>query len=281
MTEPGRHQVRPFPRHRIPTLDTLDLGRRKHHVPVLLEVDVTAARARLREHRRRTGERVAFTGWVVACVARAVQEHPHVHAMRQGDRKLVVFADVDVAVVVEREVAGGIADGTLPMPRVVRDANRKPAAAISAEIRAAQTQSLAAGDVELGSGRPAWQTALFLHLPRWLRRLLVWRRLERDPFFARRAMGTVAVTGVSRVSRTSSGQAWAVPLGIQPLVVALGGLARKPAVAGGAAADGELAIREFLSLTVLFDHDVTDGAPVSRFLDRLVELLERGAGLDA
>jgi pyruvate/2-oxoglutarate dehydrogenase complex dihydrolipoamide acyltransferase (E2) component len=39
-------------------------------------------------------------------------------------------------------------------------------------------------------------------------------------------------------------------------------------------------IREYLSMTVLFDHDVVDGAPVARFVQRLKELLETCYGLD-
>jgi hypothetical protein len=34
-----------------------------------------------------------------------------------------------------------------------------------------------------------------------------------------------------------------------------------------------------LSLTVVFDHDVVDGAPAARFVKRLVELIESGYGL--
>jgi pyruvate/2-oxoglutarate dehydrogenase complex dihydrolipoamide acyltransferase (E2) component len=34
-----------------------------------------------------------------------------------------------------------------------------------------------------------------------------------------------------------------------------------------------------LSLTVVFDHDVVDGAPAARFVQRLVELIEGGYGL--
>ncbi len=40
------------------------------------------------------------------------------------------------------------------------------------------------------------------------------------------------------------------------------------------------ASREILNLTVLFDHDVVDGAPATRFTHRLVELIESGFGLD-
>ena len=59
------------------------------------------------------------------------------------------------------------------------------------------------------------------------------------------------------------------------LSFALGSIARKPGVVGE-----EIRIREYLSMTVLFDHDVTDGAPVVRFIQRLKELLEKSYGLN-
>ncbi|MFN2167693.1 MAG: 2-oxo acid dehydrogenase subunit E2, partial [Anaerolineae bacterium] len=39
--------------------------------------------------------------------------------------------------------------------------------------------------------------------------------------------------------------------------------------------------REFLSLTMSFDHDIVDGAPAARFARRFTELLEQGWGLEA
>jgi pyruvate/2-oxoglutarate dehydrogenase complex dihydrolipoamide acyltransferase (E2) component len=38
--------------------------------------------------------------------------------------------------------------------------------------------------------------------------------------------------------------------------------------------------RQILHLTLVFDHDVIDGAPAARFTKRLVELIESGYGLD-
>jgi pyruvate/2-oxoglutarate dehydrogenase complex dihydrolipoamide acyltransferase (E2) component len=35
-----------------------------------------------------------------------------------------------------------------------------------------------------------------------------------------------------------------------------------------------------LNLTIIFDHDVIDGAPAARFARRLVELIESGYGLE-
>jgi len=57
--------------------------------------------------------------------------------------------------------------------------------------------------------------------------------------------------------------------------VALGGIVEKPGVV-----DGCIAIREYLDLTLLFDHDVIDGAPAARFTARFQELIESAYGLD-
>jgi pyruvate/2-oxoglutarate dehydrogenase complex dihydrolipoamide acyltransferase (E2) component len=55
----------------------------------------------------------------------------------------------------------------------------------------------------------------------------------------------------------------------------VGGTARTPAYV-----DDKIEPRDFLSLTIIFDHDVIDGAPAARFTRRLVELIEAGYGLD-
>jgi pyruvate/2-oxoglutarate dehydrogenase complex dihydrolipoamide acyltransferase (E2) component len=56
--------------------------------------------------------------------------------------------------------------------------------------------------------------------------------------------------------------------------VTIGGISRKPRLV-----DGELTTREFLDLTVTFDHDVVDGAPAARFVQRVGDLVENAHGL--
>jgi pyruvate/2-oxoglutarate dehydrogenase complex dihydrolipoamide acyltransferase (E2) component len=58
------------------------------------------------------------------------------------------------------------------------------------------------------------------------------------------------------------------------LSVVVGGLADKPALV-----DGQPAVRQFLSVTVSFDHALVDGAPAARFIRRIKELVESGSGL--
>lgn len=76
------------------------------------------------------------------------------------------------------------------------------------------------------------------------------------------------VTSVPVASR-SGGGGWGIPIAIHPLVVEIGAVGRRPVLA-----DDRVEPREFVSITVLFDHEVVDGVPVARFLRRLIQLME-------
>ncbi len=54
----------------------------------------------------------------------------------------------------------------------------------------------------------------------------------------------------------------------------VGGIGEKPGIV-----DGHIAIRDYLSLTISFDHAVINGAPAARFTERLKELIESAYGL--
>jgi pyruvate/2-oxoglutarate dehydrogenase complex dihydrolipoamide acyltransferase (E2) component len=86
-------------------------------------------------------------------------------------------------------------------------------------------------------------------------------------------MGTVSVTSLSMFG--GSGMSWGIPIGIHPLLIAVGGIAKRPGVL-----DERIVIREYVGMTVMFDHDVTDSAPVERFIGYLRELMADGYGLE-
>ena len=69
------------------------------------------------------------------------------------------------------------------------------------------------------------------------------------------------------------GGGWGLGSPAHTLSILAGGIAQKPV-----AVDGRIEIRELLSLTLSFDHDVIDGAPAARFTQRLKELVEGGLG---
>ena len=147
---------------------------------------------------------------------------------------------------------------------IVRAANRKTLQEIHAEIRNAQAASLA-------TPRELADMRLAKLLPSWLRRVLL-SAVSRRPTVWKKHGGTVAVTAVGMFGKDTSG--WGIPLTLNTLDVTIGGIATKPAVV-----DGQIAIREMLSLTVSVDHDVVDGAPVARFAARLKQLIETAYSL--
>jgi hypothetical protein len=264
----GPYKAVPFRLERNATLDSLRWAKRRLQVPILLEIDVTSARETIREFRNRTGKGLSFTAWVVSCVARAAAEHPRVHAVRRGGGSLIIFGEVDVAVLVERAVGGDSEQETLPMPVVVRKANEKSPAEIHEEIRRAQNAELSPGSASIEGTASPWVRSMFFRLPWWLRDAVFWRWLLRNPMWIKRTMGTVVVTSAGMAA--PGVLSWGVPLSIHPLAVGVGGITQRSSAGGKA---------EVLALTVVFDHAVIDGAPVGRFVRRLHELLTRAESL--
>ena len=272
MPEPrlvGPFQTVPFLPERNATLDSLRWAKKRLQIPVLLEVDVTAARDAIREFRKRTGKGLSFTAWVVSCVARAAAEHPRVHAVRRGRKRIILFEDVDVAVLAERAVSGASGQETLPMPFVVRKANEKDPSEIHEEIRRAQDAAVSPGSSAIDGGPAPWVQSLFFRLPGWVRDLVFWRWLLRNPMRIKQTMGTVVVSSAGMA--TPGVLSWGIALSLHPLAVGVGGITRRRWEGGQT---------EVLALTVLFDHAVVDGAPVGRFVHRLHELLTRAGGLE-
>lgn len=232
------------------TSDWLELAQSQHSMHALLEVDVTEARAAIRQRRARSGRPLSFNAYVVACFARAIAADPRVGAVRHGRRKLLVFDAVDVAMPVESDVE----DEAIPVPHLVRGAERKSLERISAEISAG-----AAGPVPYAASRRCM--GLWVRLPGRLRRLLL-RIVLSDGRRRKRLMGTTLVTAVGLPGR---GRAWGLPSGSNyPLALVIGGLHLGD--------DG----RACVALTLTFDHDTINGAPAARFLRRFARSLERG-----
>jgi pyruvate/2-oxoglutarate dehydrogenase complex dihydrolipoamide acyltransferase (E2) component len=239
---------------------------RKPMMHFLLEVDVTRARQYIREHKANTGETLSFTAFLITCLGKAVDEHKTVQAYRKGRKHLVLFDDVDVETQIERDVAGEKQNITY----IIRAASRKTFREIHHEIRAAQVEEVPKARVG-SKALPFRSKALqwYLFLPTFLFRFLYGRR---GPHMLKKYGGTV---GTAAVGMFEEGGGWAIPIGHpQSLMLTVGGIGVKPGVV-----DGSIAIRDYLSLTISFDHEIIDGAPAARFTRRLKELIEGGYAL--
>ena len=83
--------------------------------------------------------------------------------------------------------------------------------------------------------------------------------------------GTVSLTAVGMFG---SGTGWAIPVTNHTLQITLGGIVEKPTFV-----NGQIENHEYLCVTISLDHDIIDGAPAARFIQRLKELIESGYGL--
>ncbi len=259
----------PYPSSRLLTFDLGKIGLSKHHVKALLEVDVTEARRKIREVRR-AGSHVSFFAWLLKSTADCVALHPEVNGFNNPRRhRVVLFKDVDVSIVVEKNV-NGVA---VPLPYVVRQANRKTTGQIHQEIESARSENVTSeGQYVLGGGYSALLMKVFVALPQWLRLALMRTFIFNDPYRVKSMMGTVMITTVGMAGHA---RGWIVPFSMHPVCLAFGSLNEQPAIR-----DGVIQKREMLHLTALIDHDVVDGVPAARFMDDLVKRMEAGCGLD-
>ena len=262
----GAYTAEEFPLSRIATIDIGQAGLKKHHIKALIELDVTEARRLIREKRQQS-EKISFNAWLIKCISEAVANQRQLQAIRQGRRKLVLFEDVDISIVIEREIDGQ----KVPLPYVIRRANEKSIAAIGEEIRSGQHQAIEGeDDYVLGERQNRLAMKMYYWLPGCIRRL-IWKRLVGSPFLTKANMGTVMVTSVGMVGRING---WVIPVSVHPLCFAVGSIIKKPGVV-----KDRVEIREYLHVTVLVDHDVIDGAPAVRALSKLVRMVESGYGL--
>lgn len=235
------------------------LGVGRHLIFALVELDVTHIREKIEAHHQATGEKLSFTAFVVACLAQAIQRHPLAHAYRDWRRRLVIFDDVDVVVMVETERDG------VALPHIVRAANHKTFQQIHEEIR--QVQASPRRSPQRGGLR-----SLGPFVPWFLRRLVYWG-LKLNPRKMKRIAGTTIVTSVGMFT---SGAGWGLGfLPMHTMGLTLAGIAEKPVVI-----DGQVVIRQILHATLAFDHDIIDGAPAARFTASFKELVESPFSLE-
>lgn len=251
------YTIKPFPPTRRFFVDGMGFGGRKHCIHGLVEVDVTNPRQRLQEIKQKTGDSLSFTGFIIYCCAKAVDQNKGVHAYRDWRNRLILFDEVDIFVPVARS-AGGIFAQV-----VIRAANRKSVKDIHREIRQAQAKAVSG----TATGRFfKWYVAM----PRFLRRSFFWA-IYGTPRRLKNYAGTVEVTSVGMFG---AGAGWGIaPVG-HSLAITVGGIVSRPCLK-----NGQIENREHLCLTITFDHDVIDGAPATRFIQHFKELVESGSGL--
>jgi len=262
----GKYQTEKFLPSRIGTVDIGIASKMKHQITSLIELDVTDARFMIRQ-KKVSDHKVSFNAWLIKCVSTALEENRAVQGIRKGKRKIIIFDDIDIAIMIEREVNGI----KVPLPYVIRKTNEKTIADIFDEIDTAQKQLIEnEGNYVLGEKKNTFLMKSYSRMPNFLRKA-IFKIILRNPFIIKRNMGTVMITSVGMMGKING---WILPHSIHPISFALGSIVKKPGIK-----KGNIEIRQVLHMTAVVDHDVIDGAPAARTLSRLVSLIESGFGL--
>src|SRR6266700_7763823 len=177
------YTIEPFSRMRSIVRTIARVARHKYMMRGLLEIDVTRACQFLREHKARTGESLSFTAFLAACVAHAVEMNKEVHAYRNWRNQLVLFDDVDINIMIERDLQGQ----KFPVAHTVRAANRKTVQDIQEEIRTVQAQPMRGREVKALQ----WVTLL----PTFVRQIFLWFMFK-NPRLVKQMIGTVGLTAI-------------------------------------------------------------------------------------
>jgi chloramphenicol O-acetyltransferase len=232
----------------------------------LVEFDVTEAAASIARMQRQ-GTRLSMFAYVLRSIAVAIGEHPDLNLVQHG-KCLVRFDDVDVAVPIEVTTA----EGKYPRQVVVRGAQRQTPAEIYACLAQAKRHHEVAGDL----GREDRWTRRMMQVFGWMPRLLRIRAARlflRSAFTIKRRAGTTLVTSIGKFAATP-GFSFSFTTGPRAAAFAVGSVVQKPWLHRG-----RIAVRSVLSLSIMVNHDLVDGAPAARFTRRLQQIIETGEGL--
>jgi pyruvate/2-oxoglutarate dehydrogenase complex dihydrolipoamide acyltransferase (E2) component len=258
------YRIKISPKNRIATSDICDVGMRKHYISGMIELDVTMSRQKVKKYKSQTGK-ISFTAWLIKVISDTVKRHECVAGYLRGKRKILIFSDVNVSLIVEKELNGE----KIPVPLVIEKADKISIEDITRLIADAKNKPLTEKDAVLHR-RTSRQERLYYYLPGWIRRF-IWLWMLKHPPLIFSKMGNVAVTSLGMIGNVNG---WFIPISVHPLCFGTGSVTRKPVAIGD-----NVEIREILNMTILVDHDVIDGAPMVRFINELSANIENGSGL--
>ena len=196
MNHLGQYRIENFPTSRLATIDIGAASKMKHHIKALIELDVTEARKMIREKKKQS-RNISFNSWLIKCISKTVEEFKDIHGIRKGKRKIVLFDDVDISIMIEREIQGE----KVPLPYVIRKTNEKSISEICEEIKVGKDQTINdEGNYVLGEKKNEYLMKLYYPMPGFARKML-WRKIIRSPFFTKQNMGTVIITSVGMMGK--------------------------------------------------------------------------------
>jgi pyruvate/2-oxoglutarate dehydrogenase complex dihydrolipoamide acyltransferase (E2) component len=241
--------------------DQLMRAKRFHcSVNLVYEFDLTDTLVALDEARR-AGREVGLMALLVKATALLMEKHPRLNRHvfhRMFHRAEVAFEHISCTLIVGRQ---GPAGEELLFPVLIRDTHRLTIAEIHRVILLHKHQEL--------SDLP--QMAGFRRIQRmsWLARKYFSYKARSDPRFYERYFGTY---GLSSNLRHGWGPIGGAAVANTAVAFVPGALRDLPGVIAG-----EIRVRRVLSMGLILDHYLLDGAEVARAMDDLRPMLESPA----
>jgi pyruvate/2-oxoglutarate dehydrogenase complex dihydrolipoamide acyltransferase (E2) component len=260
MSSPAVFSTRKWRAKRNIIVDTGHIASKRHIIHGLVEIDVTGIRDYIRNQKESSEGSLSFTGYIAKCLADTIassEDHAMAHAYRNfWGNQLIIPEHVHVVTLIETKRNG------VALPHVIREADMKSWQEISDEIRSVQNEprmSKQNGRVNKMAGS----------LPAWIRRL-TFRILTSRPKWIIETMGT---TAVSSIGMFGDGAGWGIGyLPFHTMGIFVGGIERKPVFVDGG---DKIEAREFVSITLSFDHDIVHGAPAARFTNTFQQMMAK------
>lgn len=265
MTKNDPFRMEKIPLSRIATFDICSIANTRHYVSALLEFDVTEARTKLRAVRN-NDRSVSFSAWLLKCISTTLIAHPTIASFLYNNKKIMLFDDCAISFIIEKEIEGK----KVPIPLLIEHCGSKSISDITQQIDNAKSKTLNGTDIVLHKKTQKYER-LYSFLPTWMRHLF-WKYLFAHPRKAYATMGNVSVTFLGTSGRLNG---WFIHKTIHPVSFGVGSIVKKPVVR-----HDTVVIRDILNMTILFDHDVADGAPIARFIRELTSRIENGEGID-
>ncbi|MBP6978412.1 MAG: 2-oxo acid dehydrogenase subunit E2 [Lentimicrobiaceae bacterium] len=257
-----KYKIHKFPKSRLATIDVCEIGKRKHHVTGLIELDVSRSRAKIKDYNKNNDTKISFIAWIIKVISYTISHYETSSSYLKRKNTLMIFNDINVSVLVEKDLNGE----KVPIPLIIEKANEISIEAISMQIRESKNKQLTNNDIVLNRKADRLEK-IYYYLPGFMRRSF-WIYLLKHPWIAYKKMGNVAITSLGMIRRING---WFIPISIHPICFGLSSITKKPTVI-----DDRIEIREILNMSILLDHDVIDGVPMARLINELSKNIESG-----
>jgi len=235
-----------------------DIVQNAHNFTAILDYDVTGIRKHLRE-KRVSGTGGSLFTFFLKVIAKCLYEFPSFNSMI-NHRKTTDFDTVDISIPIEIVKNGEVENKQY----LIKKANIKPMHEIEKEIQLSKNTI----DDQKGFILSKSIQKLFSILPRKFVVFLL-KGLLNNHKKVMEMSGSVFVTSISMFSNIPG---YVIPYagGPKACSFAIGSVNKKPIVE-----NDKIVIKEIVNITATFNHDIIDGAPAARFINRLRELIEK------